>query len=318
MRTLLTGATGFVGSNIAKVLIDRHGDTVIDTRIDMTDRSAVLEHVAAVRPDAVVHCAILNDWERMHADRQAAWNAYVEATRNYADAAALIGVPFCLVSTDWVFDGTQGGATEDTPPNPINLYGFLKAASEIVTLERGGAVARVMGVNGTHWARPATLRAQDPGFGYFVASLVDSLERGVPFVVWEGDDINGVASPSLGAMCGEVIRHIVAGGHAGIFHCCGSTSTTRVPLRTHPRRNRPHVTPHAIRARRSASRYLAIFERSSTAASTPISLHEARSMPYRCEKEAATATNSFSSSTHACMSASKFAVSWRSVMVSRY
>ena len=51
-------------------------------------------------------------------------------------------LPFCLVSTDWVFDGTQSGATEDTPPNPINLYGFLKAASEIVTLERGGAVAR--------------------------------------------------------------------------------------------------------------------------------------------------------------------------------
>lgn len=230
MRTLLTGASGFVGSNIAKVLVDRHEDVVIDTRVDMTDRAAVLDHVAQARPDAVIHCAILNDWGRMHADRQAAWNAYVEATRNYADAAAAIDVPFCLVSTDWVFDGTQGGADEDTPPNPINLYGFLKAASEMVTLERGGAVARVMGVNGTHWARPTTPRAQDPGFGYFVASLVDSLERGVSFAVWEGDNINGVASPSLGAMCGEVMRRIVAGGHSGIFHCCGSASTTRREL----------------------------------------------------------------------------------------
>jgi dTDP-4-dehydrorhamnose reductase len=52
----------------------------------------------------------------------------------------------------------------------------------------------------------------------------------VPFVVWEGDDINGVASPSLGAMCGEVMRHIVAGRHSGIFHCCGSASTTRREL----------------------------------------------------------------------------------------
>ncbi|WP_395160479.1 hypothetical protein [Ilumatobacter sp.] len=26
------------------------------------------------------------------------------------------------------------------------------------------------------------------------------------------------------------MRHIVAGGHAGIFHCCGSTSTTRREL----------------------------------------------------------------------------------------
>ena len=31
-------------------------------------------------------------------------------------------------------------------------------------------------------------------------------------------------------MCGEVMRHIVAGGHSGIFHCCGSTSTARREL----------------------------------------------------------------------------------------
>ena len=141
-----------------------------------------------------------------------------------------VGVPFCLVSTDWVFDGTQTGASEDTPPNPVNLYGFLKAASEIVALDRGGAVARVSGVNGTHWARPSTPRAQDPGFGYFVASLVDALEAGKPFTVWEGDNINGIASPSLGAMCGEVMRAVVAGGHEGIFHCCGSES--HIPSRT--------------------------------------------------------------------------------------
>lgn len=230
MRTVLTGASGFVGSNIDKVLTDRHGDTVISERVDMTDRDAVFAHVRSSGPDAVVHCAILNDWDLMHADRQLAWDSYVEATRHYADAAAAVDVPFCLVSTDWVFDGTQGGATEDTPPNPINLYGFLKAASEIVALDRGGSVARVMGVNGTHWARPSSPRAQDPGFGYFVASLVDALEVGQPFTVWEGDDINGVASPSLGAMCGEVIRRVVAGGHRGIFHCCGSASTTRREL----------------------------------------------------------------------------------------
>jgi dTDP-4-dehydrorhamnose reductase len=230
MRTIVTGASGFVGSNIAKVLTDRHGDTVIDERIDMTDRDAVMAHVAMSAPDAVIHCAILNDWQRMHDDRQLAWAAYVEATRAYADAALDAGVPFCLVSTDWVFDGTQAGADESTPPNPINLYGFLKAASEIVTLDRGGAVARVSGVNGTHWARPTTPRQQDPGFGYFVASIVDHLERGETFTVWEGDELNSIASPSLGAMCGEVMRAIVAQRATGAFHCCGSDSVTRRQL----------------------------------------------------------------------------------------
>jgi dTDP-4-dehydrorhamnose reductase len=182
------------------------------------------------QPDAIVHCAILNDWARMHADRELAWAAYVESTRSYADIAAERDIPFCLVSTDWVFDGTQRGATESTPPNPINLYGFLKAASEIVALDRGGTVARVSGVNGTHWARPTTPRAQDPGFGYFVASIVDALGRGEPFTVWEGDELNTVASPSLAAMCGEVIRAILAQRADGIFHCCGSDAVSRREL----------------------------------------------------------------------------------------
>ncbi len=230
MRTIVTGGTGFVGSNIVKVLQDHHDDEVIAERVDMTDSAAVAAYVDRVAPDAIIHCAIMNDWHAMHADRHAAWAAYVEATRFYADAAARIDVPFCLVSTDWVFDGTQSGATEDTPPNPINLYGFLKAASEIVALDRGGAVARVMGVNGTHWARPSTPRLQDPGFGYFVASLVDAIDQGNPFTVWEGDEINNVASPSLGSMCGEVMRAVVAGGHTGIFHCCGREATSRREL----------------------------------------------------------------------------------------
>jgi dTDP-4-dehydrorhamnose reductase len=230
MRTIVTGASGFVGSNIAKVLADRHGHTVIGDRVDMTDRAAVRGHVDASEPDAIVHCAILNDWARMNSDRELAWAAYVESTRTYADAANERGIPFCLVSTDWVFDGTQRGATESTPPNPINLYGFLKAASEIVAIDRGGTVARVSGVNGTHWARPTTPRAQDPGFGYFVASIVDALERGEPFTVWEGEELNTVASPSLAAMCGEVIRAILARRADGIFHCCGSDAVSRREL----------------------------------------------------------------------------------------
>jgi dTDP-4-dehydrorhamnose reductase len=110
--------------------------------------------------------------------------------------------------------------------------------SEMVALERGACVARVMGVNGTHWARPTTPRAQDPGFGYFVASLVDALEAGKPFTVWEGPDINGVASPSLGAHCGEVVRAAIVGGYGGgtqtdgsaIFHCCGAEAASRRQL----------------------------------------------------------------------------------------
>ena len=114
----------------------------------------VARSVAEFRPDAIVHCAILNDPAALVSRRREAWDAYVGATRNVVEAAGDAQV--VLVSTDWVFDGTQGGATEDEPPNPINAYGFLKAASELVVSERAkrGAVARIAGVQGVHRARP--------------------------------------------------------------------------------------------------------------------------------------------------------------------
>ena len=68
-----------------------------------------------------MHCAILNDLTDLAANRRAAWDGYVGATRNVVEAAGDAQV--VLISTDWVFDGTQAGATEDEPPNPINPTG---------------------------------------------------------------------------------------------------------------------------------------------------------------------------------------------------
>ena len=232
MRVFVTGGSGFVGSNVVKVFVERHGIDVVapsHRAVDLTDQSRTRESIAEARPDAIVHCAILNDLDRLYADRRAAWDGYVGATRNVVDAANAAHAKVVLVSTDWVFDGTQSGADERTPPNPINLYGVLKVASELVVTERAhdGAVARISGVNGVHWARPRAPRSQDAGFGYFVASIVDSLSAGRPFTVWVGDDINMIATPSLASSCAELIWRIVDRDRRGVFHCCGGETVGR-------------------------------------------------------------------------------------------
>ena len=234
MKVFLTGASGFVGSNLAAVFAARGGDVVAPghAELDLTDRDATVRFVVEAAPDAIVHAAILNDPAAMAADRRAAWDAYVGATRNVVDAANAVGAQVVLISTDWVFDGTQGPATETTPPNPVNQYGFLKSASELVVAERAqrGAVARIAGVQGVHRARPQAPRRQDHGFGYLVASVVEALATGDPFRVWESDAINMLATPTLATDAGELIWRALAREARGVLHCCGGEHADRVTL----------------------------------------------------------------------------------------
>jgi dTDP-4-dehydrorhamnose reductase len=247
MRVYLTGGTGFVGSNLARVFAERHGADLFCPvrsteppahapyewgRVDLTEAEPVARSVAAFAPDLIVHAAILNDFNRLYSHRREAWAAYVGATRHLADAANAVGARLILISTDWVFDGGRGEYAEDEPPNPVNLYGFLKAASELVTisLAERGSVARIGAVNGVHWARPDAPREQDAGFGYFVASLVDALRNGRRFTVWDSPRINSIATPTLASDAAELVWRIGERDLDGTFHCCGGESIDRVGL----------------------------------------------------------------------------------------
>lgn len=246
MRLFVTGGTGFVGSNILKVGIERHEASVVTTvhswqsdgsepfevvPVDMTDGARLRAAVMDAKPDAIVHAAILNDFPRMYADRALAWKSYVDSTQTLVDAANEVGAKMILVSTDWVFDGEQPGASERTPPNPINLYGVLKVVAEtiVTTASKNGAVARLAGVNGTHWLRDDYRAEQNPGMGHFVGAVINNLKAGEPFLVWAGS-LNMVGTPSLASESAEMILRIIEKDRQGIFHCTGADSIDRMGL----------------------------------------------------------------------------------------
>jgi len=235
VRVLVTGGGGFVGSNLVHVFRHGHGAEVIapgHETVDLTDGALVARCVAATRPDAIVHAAIWNDPGMLRTDRRRAWREYVGTTRNVVDAANGAGARVVLISTDWVFDGTQGPAAEHEPPSPVNPYGFLKAASELVVTQRAarGTVARIAAVQGVHRAHRQTPREQDAGFGYLVASLVDALRAGRRFTVWDGEGLNRLATPTLASDAAELVWRGLERDIDGVLHCCGGEHVNRVTL----------------------------------------------------------------------------------------
>ena len=141
---LLTGASGLVGTWLRKMvpadveLISwTHRTQVASSRSvvgDLRDRQAVTAALAEIRPSLVIHAAMAVDPVSI-----------VEATRNVAEGASIVGADLVYTSTDAVFSGDGRPVDERVPPDPIWDYGRWKAAAEqlVVHGPTGWAVARL-------------------------------------------------------------------------------------------------------------------------------------------------------------------------------
>lgn len=235
-----------MGCNFIKVAIERYKAKIFASihkhnplvpvsfeydMVDMCNRDQILKTAYAFKPDAIIHFAFLNDFNMMYTDRKLGWQSLVESTRYLLEAARDNKAKMILISTDWVFDGTQSNADETTPPNPINYYGVLKVVGETLVTEmiENGAVARVSGVYGSHWARPEWKASQNPGFGYLPNTVVETLHNHQPFTVYDGN-VNVRATPTLASDAAEMIMQIIKRDRCGIFHCCGGECITRFEL----------------------------------------------------------------------------------------
>lgn len=134
MRVLVTGVSGQLGYDVARVLAQRgieyRGTSSKD--LDITDRAAVEHLMQSYRPDAVIHCAAYTKVDLAEDEPERCWAVNADGTRNLAAACREIGAKMLYISTDYVFPGTgeQFRRTDD-PVSPVNTYGRSKLAGEL-------------------------------------------------------------------------------------------------------------------------------------------------------------------------------------------
>ena len=164
MKTLLTGATGFVGANVARALLTRghevralvrpesntmaiDGLDIETVRGDIVDRESVAR--AMQGRDAVVHCAALYSfWER---DPSRFYKVNVEGTRTVMEEATRAGVQRIVYTSSTAVLGRPktGLADETTEPEPGELSGHYRrskymAEKAVMEMARDGLPAIVV------------------------------------------------------------------------------------------------------------------------------------------------------------------------------
>jgi dTDP-4-dehydrorhamnose reductase len=141
MKLLVFGTTGQVAHEIARAAPARGHDLTALGRAeaDLTDPASCAAAIATTDAGAVINAAAYTAVDRAEAEPDLAHAINAAAPAAMAQAAAVRGLPFLHVSTDYVFDGTPGRPwREDDPTAPLGVYGASKLAGEAAVTGAGG------------------------------------------------------------------------------------------------------------------------------------------------------------------------------------
>lgn len=165
MKILVTGGAGYIGSLLVPLLLERqYKVTLYDSFVwgvkpilgfathpnlslisgDIRDKNALKSAIA--EQDLVVHLAAIVGYPACASDRERAISTNVDGTKNLV--SLLDGRKVIFASTGSTYGKVDGICTEDTPIDPLTLYGSTKWEAEKMILAAGGVALRFATVFG--------------------------------------------------------------------------------------------------------------------------------------------------------------------------
>jgi nucleoside-diphosphate-sugar epimerase len=242
-RVLVTGAAGFIGSHVTRVLLEAGRDVVIVVRPgnspwrlrDVVDRLNVigcdLSEPEMLRP-------ALESW-RPEACIHLAWYAepgkYLTANENVPSLTSSLRLLDELIRVDCgqivmagtcaEYDTDQGYLREDSPTRPTTLYAATKLSLNLMASQ----IAASAGVN-LAWARLFFLYGPYEDERRLVPALIRALLRGEPFPATAGEQVRDYmhVSDMASALCALAERRV----SGSVNVCSGVPVTIRQVMET--------------------------------------------------------------------------------------
>lgn len=132
MRIVITGGKGMLGRTLQQVL-SSHELVIADLpEWDITDAADFDAKLAAVKADAVIHCAAMTAVDRCETEQDLAFRLNAVGSLNVAAACHRHGVRLLAISTDYVFGGELDRPYHefDVAGGARTVYGMSKYAGE--------------------------------------------------------------------------------------------------------------------------------------------------------------------------------------------
>lgn len=209
---MIIGASGFLGRHLmlsfpgAKKVgtYFLHGAAGLEF-LDLQNARQIHETIKRVSPSTVIYAAGLTDVDACERNPQLAWQLNAHAA---AEVAASSAARVVYISTDYVFDGSQGLYREKDEAKPLNTYGETKVAGEQTILAHNhlNLVVRVSGLYDKEGTK---------GRGFSNPLLPDT-----------ADDIR-MSSPVHVDDVVSAINSLLDSGAGGIYHVAGPDALSR-------------------------------------------------------------------------------------------
>ena len=141
VRVVVTGAAGQLGQAL-QASVPQGIELIALTRqgLDLADAKACTSLVRELKPDWVLNAGAYTAVDKAESEPELAQAVNAGAPAAFAEALAETGGRLLQVSTDFVFNGTQGSPYRpEQALDPLGVYGATKGAGEKAALSLPGA-----------------------------------------------------------------------------------------------------------------------------------------------------------------------------------